>query len=494
MILRRTHMLRLLLLLALGAGCRGESPAIVKTLLAKLPLKHIPKTTIISEDGKAYAYVITTPDGERVVTSAGAGEIHGKCTKLAFAPKSHRLFYWARDGSNEQPILWMVADGKEIATDFITSGEIEFSADGTRWIGAGLGHPPEEGRLGDITLFVDGVQMTRTRDLGLPSFSVDGRNVAYLAKTDGPVSLFVNGEKRQTFEPPTSECGAAALRAASQPDLPLRHIVKYLADGSLLVVTRDPDGWGVYVDGHRIVSYARATIDQADGDCQKTSVIATRSLRTAEGAPVAFWWERVAGEAELWRVVRNGRPVDDVTCVEPWRRHPPEPSADGDRVVYACSTKSADGAALVFLVKDGVRYGPYDNVWGIAPTKSGAHVGYGAARGTGERPWAIYVDGEPRVDDFRSTWRPRLSEDGATLVWEAMKDDAGRGFFGIDEHRLGSFDEVLWGPEFEVGDRVAWVVRRGRKITRISVPISAARAPRHPRAVVHVAGDATGSQ
>jgi hypothetical protein len=137
----------------------------------------------------------------------------------------------------------------------------------------------------------------------------------------------------------------------------------------------------------------------------------------------------------------------------------------------------------VFLVKDGVRYGPYDNVWGIAPTKSGAHVAYGAARGTGERPWAIFVDGEARVDDFMATWRPRLSEDGATLAWEAMNDDAGRGFFGIDDHRLGSFDEVLWGPEFEPGDRVAWIVRRGRKITRISVPIAVVREPRHPRAV-----------
>jgi hypothetical protein len=120
-------------------------------------------------------------------------------------------------------------------------------------------------------------------------------------------------------------------------------------------------------------------------------------------------------------------------------------------------------------------------VWGIAPTKNFAHVAYGAARGNDERPWAIYVDGEPRVGHLLSVWRPRVSEDGRTLAWEATTEDEGRGFFGIDDRRLGTFDEVLWGPELDARGRIAWVIRRGSQLTRVSLPISIAREPRDRR-------------
>jgi hypothetical protein len=50
--------------------------------------------------------------------------------------------------------------------------------------------------------------------------------------------------------------------------------------------------------------------------------------------------------------------------------------------------------------------------------------------------------------------------------------------FGIDRRAIGSFDSVLWGPEFEGRDRVAWVLRRGHKLTRVTVPIAAGRKRR----------------
>ncbi len=31
---------------------------------------------------------------------------------------------------------------------------------------------------------------------------------------------------------------------------------------------------------------------------------------------------------------------------------------------------------------------------------------------------------------------------------------------------------MLWGPEPEGPDRMAWVIRRGRTLTRVSVPIA----------------------
>ncbi len=469
------------ILAALGSGCQREPPAVEKALLARLPTTLVPKSVVLSDDGHAYAFVTQTEEGERVVSSvAGTGDPHVECNKLTFAPHSHRLFYWTKDGPKEQPVVSLVVDGAPVATDFVTSGELAFSDDGARWLAASATRGPTEKEIGDIVLFVDGNPLARVRDMALPTFSGDGKHVAYLSATEGRVTAFVDGTAQQTFETPTAPCGVDALAAAPKPDLPLRHIVRYLSDGTLLIVTRDADGWGVYLDGRRIASYPRSTLDHTEGECAETAMIATRSLRIAEQAPAAYWWERLPGPEEVWRVVRNGAPVDDLTCVEPWRRHPPEPSSDGKHLVYACPIKGTRVSQEVLVVRDGVRYGPYDNLWGLAPTKNFAHVAYGAARGTEKLPWAIYVDGTPRVTPVLSVWRPRVSEDGATLAWEMTLDDEGRGFFGVDQRRLGTFDEVLWGPEFESGERVAWVVRRGRTLSRITVPLAFVRAPHHP--------------
>jgi hypothetical protein len=498
----RARALRPLVVLALlGVGCRGgptsnptssrSNPgAIEKTLVTKLPSDYVPQTLVFSQDGRAWAFVTKGEHGQRVVSSKyGASDVHSQTQKLMFAPKSDRLFYWTRELPTDPsvaPVVAMFADGKTIATEFVATGEMSFSEDGSRWVAAGAALGAEPGKLGDLSLFVDGVQIARARDMTLPATSNDGRHVAHLVKgDDGRVTLIVDGKSGQVFDPPTTECGAAAFNAAPSPDLPLRHIVKYLSDGSLLIVTRDPEGWGVYVDGRKLAGYTRATLDQADAACLRTSAIVPRLLRVAENAPAVFWWERVAGDADVWRVVRNGRPVDDVTCVEPWRHHPPEPSADGTHVVYACPMRRPDDgdAPEVFLIKDGLRYGPYDNMWGIAPTKDGAAVAYGAARGATERPWALYVNGEARRSRLASTWRPRLSEDASTLVWEVSVRDGDRGIFGIDDRTIGSFDEIFWGPEFEPGDRVAWIIKRGRKVTRVSVPLAMAHA-RGPHAIV----------
>ena len=477
-----------MLVVALGSACERE-PAVEKSLLVELPTSYVEKSFVLSEDARAWAFVTQTDAGQRVVSSAGAGtgDAHAFCTKLAFAPETHRLFYWARDGSEEEPTIFLVAEGQRIATDFVTIGEMGFSPDGTRWLAAGGARGPSAAELGEITLFVDGVPTARAKDMALPSFSRDGRHLAYLTSDEKRGSLFVDGELRRTFDLPTGECGVAALRDAPRPDLPMRHVVHYLADGSLLVATRDPDGWGVYRDGERIAYYVRATFDAGQGVCGTMAAFAPRSLRIAEEAPVAYWWERLPGEESRWRVVRNGKPVDDVTCIDLWRHQPPETSADGTHVVYPCPGKESVDDDVVHLVKDGTRWGPYDDVWGIAPSKDFAHVAYGASRGAIPRPWSIYVDGEPRVSNLLANWRPKVWDDGATVAWEALLTDDGRGRFGIDGHHLGSFDEVYWGPESEPGDRVAWVVRRGRKITRISVPLSLVREPvEHPRAVRRV--------
>lgn len=477
--LRRAGVALLVVTVALTGGCTPDGPPIEKTLLVRLPRAYIPETTVFSEDGTAWAFVQQAGGREQVVTAAGTSDVHDKTVGLAFAPKTHRLFYWTRDGLHDATTVAIVADGTPIATDFLASGQLGFAADGTRWFAAGAAPPAEVGTLGDLTLFVDGAAALRHRDLAMPSFSPDGKHVAWLTATDRRSTLVVDGTPTRTFDVPTAPCAAAALASVPSPDLPLRHIVKYLPGGRLLVVTRDGDGWGVYLDDERIASYPVSFLDGVSPECAAAASFSPRSLRTAEAAAVAVWWERVPGEPTRWRVVRNGRPVDAITCVDHWKRHPPEPSADGERVIYPCIEQDGTGVQSVTIVHGGDRYGPYESLWGLAPVASGAHVAYGAQRGTDPRAWGVYVDGEMRAGPFTSVWRPRASADGAFVAWEAKPDPNARGVFGLNGRTIGEFDEILWGPDFTSDDRVAWIIRRNRSLTRITVPLALAREPDH---------------
>lgn len=478
------RLVRLLATLALAlacalAGCTRE-PAFEKERLARLPATYEPGSLLVSDDGRAYAYVDRTPAGERVVTRDGASEPHELCTRLAFLPKTHRLFHWTVDGPDGARRVAIVADGRIMPTDFAGAGAFAFSDDGTHWAAIGAAGT-ETGEVGDFTLYLDGRDAGRHRDIGTPAFARDG-HAAYLADDGDGTALLVDEKILRRFARPTAPCAAAALARATRPDLPIRHVVRWSSDGGLLVLTRDADGWGVYRDGTRLGSYAINRAELVDEDCKTGTVVAPASLRAAARAPAAVWWARAAGDAEherLWRVVKDGAPLDGVTCSEPWHRQPPEIAADGTRVAYACKLRTEGNLAEAFVLHDGNRYGPYQEIWGIALSDDGRHVAYGATRGgqPTSRPWSIYVDGVARASDFAATWRPRVADDGTTVAWQAKVADSGRGTLGIGARRIGSFDEVLWGPELETDARgrahVAWVVRRGRTLTRLRVALPA---------------------
>ena len=104
--------------------------------------------------------------------------------------------------------------------------------------------------------------------------------------------------------------------------------VDYLADGSLLLLTRDETGWALYLGDRRVASF-KVNISRDQGLAQLSTglqyarAISADAMAFAADAPIAAWWERLEGEASRWHVVRNGARVDDVVCAKPWQHDPP---------------------------------------------------------------------------------------------------------------------------------------------------------------------------
>jgi hypothetical protein len=320
---------------------------------------------------------------------------------------------------------------------------------------------------------VDGGSPERAPDVSVPSFSADGRHVAYLeADAHRALTLVVDGERRTTYPAPKNPCSVPLRPPPGAAGLSPRVDARYLADGTMVVVAQDREGWAIFRNAERIASYPglatlgdQPIVSGAEG-CSKAAAFAPSSLGVAPEAPVVAWWERPAGEEERWRVLVDGHPIDDRTCIRWWTSQPPEFSPDGRHIVYPCTSPDGD----VFIVFDGRQHGPYGDVWGFTVSDDGKHVAYGASEGGEERNWALYIDGKALTKRYVSVWRPRWSPKSDQLVWEASPSRAPNGVLGLGPRKLVGFDEVLWGPTFEPTGLVSWAIRRGRKVTRIDMP------------------------
>ncbi len=204
-------------------------------------------------------------------------------------------------------------------------GMMEFSDVGGHWSTAGLEPGPGEDEPGPFT----SVRQTapRPNTIATPASrpsAVRDTSPTLAAPTAGSScwSTVASGKRFRPYRALCREIGASrgqsAAAAASHRALSRRR--------ELLIVARDADGWGVERrDAMGVVS--GSNIDPPDDDCRNMAVLAHGSFRRAEEAPVVAWFERLPGEAEHWRVLRNGAPIDDFLCTAPSRR---QPGADAD--------------------------------------------------------------------------------------------------------------------------------------------------------------------
>jgi hypothetical protein len=451
-----------LLCALLALACSRDVRRPRKTHLARLPASV--EQIAIADDATTYAYVEKNDKQGRVVHDGVPEESFEVHTGVVFSPRTRKLFYWAGSPTVSG---YLVTDGTKFG-GFVRDGKIVFSSDGRRWATAGGAVEP-----GSVIVLADGMEVGRYPDASVPAFSTDDRHLAYLvAAEDGGTRLIVDGSERATYPKASMGCAARKKPEPAGPNFWPQFQVKYLSDGSLLVMTQDADGWGIYREGTRVASYEASVVQRhptLPPECATVGAIAAWSLVAAEKAPVAVWWERSQGSEERWRVVRDGQPVDDLFCAGPWLLQPPEISPDGRHVAYPCTVR--EPAEGVLMVADGRRYGSYREMWAYVWSDDGAHIAYGAADASEERPWRYYVDGEPRTDAFAAVWRPLVEAGRGRVVWEGKPDEEARGVLGIEGRRLASFDEVVWGPKFLRRGIVTWVIRRERRLTRLDVPL-----------------------
>jgi hypothetical protein len=456
------------LLLVLASAC-DHRPRVraQKRNLVMLPLPWKRPSIHIAEDGMHVTYAVRDAGGYHVVTPAGPGEQYVDVSPPLFAPKSQRVFYWGKRNTDGGHAYDVVAEPTAFPTPFVEPLALVYSSGGAHWAALGaIDAPPgaEKDAPRPSAIMIDGRESGRWPAVTPPDFSPDGTHVAWLAReASGRVLVVVDGAVVRSFDAPPP--------AGDAPPFEKLAAARYLSDGRLLTLAPEGDGWSVYRDGERLVAYGHNLVPGMTillAEPSTPASIIAGSIVTAAKAPVAVWWERMAGKPEQWRIVRDGEPVDGVVCDHYWDTQPPVLTADGLHVAYVCPMPIEASFPLGrrYVVLDGRRFGLYSESWTLGIADDGSQVAYGAAETLPIMTWRIFANGVPRTAPFELVWRPRFSPDATHVFWAAGPEH-GRRRIGFEGRTITGFDDVMYGPEFPEPRRAVWVIRRGRKISRI---------------------------
>lgn len=463
----RALFLVLFMLLSAGITTSAQSPITIKQEeVVVLPDNYVDGSLVFSASGETYAFIVQ--DGDQYVMLNGEREPDSfrQIGRIRFSP-DNKLFYWALDASTSQQRIVLVADGEIIPTELNGEGSIVFSPEGNRWVSV-------QGTSAGVIILSDGKNIGKYADATWATFSPDGEHLAYLIQdAQKHISLVVDGEITSTYEDPQVEASEAFTAYVNGPNLPPLFSVDYFADGSLIILTQDANGWTVYHDDKPLASYLHNV--WGGGDLQiinwegfetKAAILAS-SITTASDAPVAAWWARLEGEEDRWYVVKNGDPIDQIYCARFWDRESTSLTPDGTHYGYSCYRQDGtDPESLsVVAVIDGQEYGPYANLWGITLSDDGQHFGYVASDGS---TWVFYRDGEPYASlEYDSAWPPIFSEDGSHMVWRARHGESDY-VVAVDGQELATLAAFVKGPRFDDDGNLAWIVKDGQVITRFT--------------------------
>src|SRR5207249_2014838 len=160
-----------LAILAAACATSERLPRPRKTHLTVMPLTLQRGSSVLADDAKTWAFVVSEVGKQRVHYPGGTGPVFRTAKHLEFSPRTPRLFYWATEETDGPSML--VADGTIVMRHLAREGALVFSKDGSRW--AAVAHEIEKGEeRGPAVIVVDGAEQERSLDASLPAFSPDG--------------------------------------------------------------------------------------------------------------------------------------------------------------------------------------------------------------------------------------------------------------------------------------------------------------------------------
>jgi hypothetical protein len=455
----------------------GAELRVEKQEILLLPENYLDGSFEVSEDGTAWAYITKADGGQRIVTAGQEGKVFSKCSSPSFSPVTNRLFYWAMDESLGRQQIVLVEDAGTVPTDLAAEGVLSFSPDGKRWAAVGGMHQTSEGnsiKLGKVVVLCDGQVLGKYVDATYPSFSPDSKHIAYLALEGGHFDLIVDGKVERTYQEPQVKTSFSVRAFSIGPNMPILFKGRYLNNDSLLVLTQDKSGWIVYRGATPLGAYLQNVwgggplrVMTFSEQKEEASILAY-SLTCAQDAPVAVWWERLAGKDERWRVVRDGQPVDGIVATSFWDLEQPAISADGNHVAYPAYLKAEGGSEeAIFVIMDGKKVGPYKNAWGLTLSAKGERFVYAGSDGSEHRPWTFYSDGTPLGLKYDGVWLPEICSNGSHVIWVGRRDK--KVYLALDGSEIDSSETRLGGPGLDSSGNFWVVLGDGRRAVKIAV-------------------------
>lgn len=454
------------------------------------------KTLAVSKDLQHLAWIDQREKECRVVVDRRRGRLFPGCAAPQFAPDDRTVWYFAATEAGDAPRVHLVVNDAMSPVEVGHEGRVAFARKGGAWAAIAPARLESgeaeagEAKTGEdapapprrMVAFGPGGVWGEYPDTTAPTVSPDGAHTAWVATgTDGLHTLFVDGKLARAFGRPTVEFLPAIKETRSGPSLEPEATVRYLSDGSLAGVALGEQGWTVFHGEDTWAAYPGLRLPPETGFQISGSPLLARpaimggSFVTAADAPVACWWERLEGDVDQWRVVCNGKPVDQQTCSAPAEGQPITPTPDGRSVMYVCKIVGATGAdglpdpQNLWVVVGGQKRGPHRFVWGLDLTADGRHSAFAAADSVSD-PWFYDFDGRRFAGPWQHAFPPKISPDGASVAWAASpREDGSRVDLVRDGDIVARGDMVMAPPRWRADGRVEFALKRGRSVRRVVI-------------------------